>query len=303
MLKSVFIVSCLVGLIGCGKVAQDISEQSNKSLFKSIKLSTDLKAFKSYGWDALPSTQNAIETYVYGQGLMFGKGYEKIGFARAIIGLERIASKNVPVVTNYDLKKNVVTSSRYQQGFINLNLSVSENFEIKVNFNKIRPKYDYYSFVQYSSKDTYLFNIQADVPTKEIKVTPYTHLVSVLFLNHVKKESYNKETIIPMSEFYRIIPPATITSTSNIIVKNNVRKFKLNDPLFSLNSPYLDALLNLVNISYYSDKFDVEDYISSVESNVFPPSVKKALSQSINDYFLNKKSMDPFITSNAVESL
>ena len=297
------IVCCFFGLIACGKVAQDISEQSDKSIFKSATLTFNMKSFEPYGWDSFPSTQNALDVYVYGKGLVFGKGYEKIGFSKATIGLEVVASKNVPVVTNYDKKKNIVTASRYQQGFIKVNVLPSDNYRITTEFKKIRPKYDYFTFIQYTSKNTFIFDLYENIPTQNIQFSPYRHLVSMIFSNHLKKESYNKETVIPLTVFYQILPEDSVASTMNIMIKNNVKKFRFNDPLFSFNSEYLDALMTVVNIAYYSDQFDVEDYISSVKDAVFSKRLKTSLISSTQAYFKQKSSANLAPTFNALESL
>ncbi|MEK9726591.1 MAG: hypothetical protein VW397_00640 [Candidatus Margulisiibacteriota bacterium] len=299
MNRYVFLVF-LTLLISCGKVAQDISDQSNKSIFKSVSLSTDYLPFSVHGWSSVPTTQNVIDVYVYGQGVTYGKGYEKIGFARAVIGLEGTKKASSPVVTNYDLKKNLVTSSRYQQGYIQFNLLPSDNYKIKTVFKKVRPKYDFYSFFQYTSKDQYILTILSELPTTNIEITPYQHLVSVLFYNHLKKESFNQESIIPLKEFYRIIPTASVTASTNIMVKNSVKKFKYNDPLFSISSPYLDALLTIVNIAYYSDQFDVQDYLSSLDPVIISDVDKAKLKMSLKTYFKDKSVINGAVTPNVL---
>ena len=127
-----------------------------------------------------------------------------------------MSSKNIPTVANYDDKKNTVTSSRYQQGFIKASAIATKNFLITTEFKKVRPKYDYYSFVQYSSKNEFLFNIDDKIPTQNISLTPYNHLVSTTFINHLKKESYIKESIIPLKDFYLIIPTQSVLATANV---------------------------------------------------------------------------------------
>ena len=89
----------------------------------------------------------------------------------------------------------------------------------------------------------------------------------------------------------------------NIMIKNNVKKFRFNDPLFSFNSEYLDALMTVVNIAYYSDQFDVEDYISSVKDAVFSKRLKTSLISSTQAYFKQKSSVNVAPTFNALESL
>ena len=125
------LVFSFIFLFACGKVAQDISEQSTKSIFESATLTMDVNLFSDVGmWNTRLVTQNATDVYVYAQGLLFGKGYEKIGWAHASIGLEIVSSKNIPTVANYDDKKNTVTSSRYQQGFIKASAIATKNFLI-----------------------------------------------------------------------------------------------------------------------------------------------------------------------------
>ena len=149
-MNKLLIIFSFIVFSACGKVAQDISEQSTKSIFESATLIMDVNLFSDVRmWNTRPVTQNVTDIYVYAQGLSFGKGYEKIGWAHSSIGLEIVSSKNIPTVSNYDDKKNTVTSSRYQQGFIKVSAIPTENYLITTEFKKVRPKYDYYSFVQY----------------------------------------------------------------------------------------------------------------------------------------------------------
>ena len=285
------VVFSFVFLFACGKVAQDISEQSTKSIFESAALTMNINLFSDAEmWDTRFVTQNATDIYVYAQGLSFGKGYEKIGWAYASIGLEIISSKNIPTVSNYDDKKNTVTSSRYQQGFIKVAAIPTENYIISTEFKKVRPKYDYYSFVQYSSKNEFLFNIDDKIPTHNIVLTPYTHLVSTTFIKHLKKESYIKESVIPLKDFYLIIPTQSILASANVNLPNTVKKFNPNDPLFSVSSDYIEAILNVVNLSYHSEQFDVEDYITSLDEDVFSDDLKNSFIDSVKKYFGQKSS-------------
>ena len=105
------------------------------------------------------STNNVTSVYSYYQGLELDRGFEKIGWVRADLQMQLIASKNVPVISNYDMKKNIVTSSRYQQGLIQFQEVSTKNYRLTTEFRKVRPKFDYYSFAQFVSKDVYLLYI------------------------------------------------------------------------------------------------------------------------------------------------
>ena len=290
-------ISIFIFTVSCGKVAQDISDQSTKSVFEPAYLSTELGPFLYYGWEALPVTSNAIDVYIYAEGVQFEKGYEKIGWGKASFGLKNVKSKWVPQVVNYDKKMNTVTSSRYQQGFLKINQLPSDNYSIKTTFSKVRPKYDYYSFVQFASRDNFIFDLREKIPTQEVTVTPYSHLVSLTFRNHLVRESFTKENIIPLSSFYDIIPSTSVLATDNMVVLNTVKKFNPNEPLFFANSDYLDALLTVVNLSYHSEQFDVEDYISSIETVTFSDNFKKDLLKNVKNYFLDKKSLPNVVAS------
>ena len=51
------------------------------------------------------STNNVASVYsYYYQGLELDRGFEKIGWVRADLQMQLIASKNVPVISNYDMK-------------------------------------------------------------------------------------------------------------------------------------------------------------------------------------------------------
>jgi len=200
-------------LIGCGKVAEDISSQSNKSIFKTALLSFDFSTNEVNDWSALISTDNVSTVYSYYEGLALDQGFEKIGWVQADIGIQRIASKNVPVVSNFDLKKNVVTSSRYQQGFISIQEVSTANYRSQTEFRKVRPKFDYYSFSHFMSKDTYLLFVSEDIPCTSVPITPHQHVISSVYLNHLTKESCNRVTVIPLTFFYEISSTASIAPT------------------------------------------------------------------------------------------
>lgn len=100
-----YIIVLLCFLIGCGKVAEDISSQSNKSIFKTALFSFDYSTNDQNDWSAVISTDNVSMVYSYYEGLALDQGFEKIGWVQAELGMRRIASKNVPVVSNFDLKK------------------------------------------------------------------------------------------------------------------------------------------------------------------------------------------------------
>ena len=292
-----FLVMCL--LVGCGKVSEDISSQSNRSVFKMASFSFSFSSNDVTEWADLVSTKNTSVLYSYFEGLKLDREFEKIGWVEAEIKTQRIASKNVPVVSNYDMKKNIVTTSRYQQGVISVQEVSTGNYRTLTEFRKVRPTFDYYSFVQYKSKDAYLFFISEDVSTASVTITPYKHLISAVFLNHLKKESYNRETVIPLSMFYSIIPTASITPTLNIMPKNKVKSFQTIQPFFLLDSPLFDSLLTTVSLSYYSDESDVLDYINSTDKMVFSDGMKTHLKKSVGGYFSSKKRETP--SENIVE--
>ena len=62
-----------------------------------------------------------------------------------------------------------------------------------------------------------------------------------------------------------------------LTLDNAVKKFNPKDPLFSVSSDYIDAILNVVNLSYHSEQFDVEDYITSLDDDVFSEDLKNPL--------------------------
>ena len=289
-------------LVGCGKVAQDISNQSNKSIFKVATFSFNFSENNSSQWMSIISTNNVASVYSYYQGLELDRGFEKIGWVRADLQMQLIASKNVPVISNYDMKKNIVTSSRYQQGLIQFQEVSTKNYRLTTEFRKVRPKFDYYSFAQFVSKDVYLLYISEDVPTTSVKITPYKHLVSVLYLNHLKKESYNRETVIPLTVFYDVIPTASVTPTLNVMPKNNLKSFQSTRPAFSIKSPLFDSLLTTVTLSYHSEEYDVIDYIDSTDNGIFSTNMKDRLKKSVGVYFKSKtKVNDKLTTSNVTE--
>ena len=81
-------------LVGCGKVAQDVSPESTEKSFKEVTLTTDLSLFSTDGWSGLMTTDNKWVVYAYAQGLEFGKGYERMGYSNAVIINQSTVSKN-----------------------------------------------------------------------------------------------------------------------------------------------------------------------------------------------------------------
>ena len=85
-------------------------------------------------------------------------------------------------------------------------------------------------------KISMFFILTMDIPSKSVQVLPYHHVVSVLYHRHIQKESYNKDTILPLSDFYAIIPTGSVTPSANIFPQNKIKSFKVKDPLFSRNT-------------------------------------------------------------------
>ncbi len=288
MFIRIFVVSFAV-LVGCGKVAQDISNQSNKSIFKEASFSFDFSSKKNTAWDSLASSLNVTSVYGYFNGLKLDQGFEKIGWVQAKVTVKDKPKTRTPfLVSNLDVKQNLVTTSRYQQGYISFQKISTHNFRTTTQFRKVRPKYDFYYFSHFLSKDTYVLFITDKIPTQSIKVTPYQHLVSAVYLKHLNQESYNRDTIIPLSFFYQIIPKNVVTPTLNITPKNTVKVFNKRQPLFILKSPLFDALLATVTLAHHSDKYDVIDYVKA-DKKIFSEHVKTNLIGSINSYFKSKK--------------
>ena len=92
----------------------------------------------------------------------------------------------------------------------------------------------------------------------------------VLYHRHILKESYNKDTILPLSDSYAIIPTGSVTPSANIFPQNKIKSFKVKDPLFSIETPYYDALLNIVHLVKYGDEYDAINFVESrKDANVF----------------------------------
>ncbi len=286
-----FRIGIIVLLIfaGCGKVAQDISSQTNKSIFKEATFTFDFSSTKDMNWNVLITSANVSSVYSYFTGLKFDQGYEKIGWVEAKISEKDSDSKPLAfTLTNYDLKKNLVKTSRYQQGFISFQTVSTHNYRTQTQFRKVRPKYDYYSFAHFLNKDTYVFFVSEKIPTSSVSISSYQHLMSAIFLKHLTKESYNRDTAIPLSFFYSIIPDTIITPTLNVTPKNTVKTFYSSRPLFVFKSPLFDSLLATVTLAYHSDEYDVVDYIRSNET-VFPTPMKEQLIESVKTYYKTKK--------------
>ena len=199
-----------------------------------------------------------------------------------------IGTKNVYKLVNFDSKKNTVTTARYQQGLISIAKVGTSDINISSKFKKIRPKYDLFAFSHYLSKDDIIFYVMSDIPTKDVQVTRYDHLISAIFLQHIQEESYNEDSIIPLKDFKSVIPTAAIGPTLNVFSSNTTRFFRIDQPIFQTKSPLYDALLAVITLSYHSDEIDVVDYIKAQKNTIFSDSMKKTLNDSVRDYFLSK---------------
>ena len=195
----IFLVVFLV--VGCGKVANDIDTEQSKSSFNSATFSFSFSDQNGGQWVSLASTENVSSVYGYLAGISYDEGLEKAGWATAEVEYKQVASKNISTVINFDEKRNVVSSSRYMQGLINFDLQSTGNYQTKTTFRKVRNKFDFYSFAHYISKDTYQFKLVEALPTAAIQLTPHDHLISAIYLTHLKQESYNQSTIIPLRFF------------------------------------------------------------------------------------------------------
>ena len=236
--------------------------------------------------------------YSYFEGVSFDRGVEKIGWVQADVKMAPVDDVMVPSVSNYDRKKNLVTSSRYQQGVVSIQKTSTDNYRTTTRFRKVRPKFDYYSFSHFLSEDTYRLLVVDDIPTTSIDITPYDHMVSAIFLQHVTKESYNRDTVIPLSVFYAIIPTQSVTPTLNITPKNTVKSFDVTQPRFRYEWPLFDSLLDTVTLSYFGDEYEVVDYVNDQESSVFSDQMKDALRLSVSSYFESKKTEEAPVTDN-----
>ena len=133
-----------------------------------------------------------------------------------------------------------------------------------------------------------------------VSITPHNHVISAVYLNHLKKESYNRDTVIPLTVFYEIISTASITPTLNVSPKNTIKTFQPSRPIFSINSPLFDALLTTVTLSYYSEDYDVFDFIDSTDFATFPESMKVQLKKSVGRYFQSKVKKDEALATGSV---
>ena len=292
-------VILFVALTACGKVAEDINTQSQQSIFKELVMTVPLNNFGDSSFKAIVSTNNQTLHYSYLAGISYDKGQDKVGWVEANTKVDLVGSNNVLETTNYDAKKNTVKSSRYQQGLINTTKVSTDNYQVRVDYKKIRPKYDLFAFYYYLDKNDVLFYVLQDLPTKNVTVTRYDHLVSAIFLQHIQEESYNEDTIIPFSDFKQIIPTAAVTPTLNIYATNSSRYFKVDQPIFQTESTLYDALLALVKLTFYSEQIDATDYIDTQTKETFSDQMKTQLTTSVEAYFLNKNS----ISTSSIEEL
>ena len=277
----------LICCVSCGKVAQDITEQNDVSVFKASSFKSVTSDTEFFPWQELVSSLDARMVYVYYEGITMDYGAQRIGWASASSLLKRDTktSSNVLTVFNYDSNKNTVTGARYQQGMIKLNIISTDNYRLNVEFKKVRPKFDYYIMYQYLSKDDYLLNVSDQVVTESIEISPYSHLISLTFLQHLQKESYRNADVIPLSFFETIIPTSAAGLVSNLMPTNNMTGFNNASPKFSFEDDVVSTLIGVVSLAKHSDVVDAVGYIDEQESVVFSDDLKQILTESVESYF------------------
>jgi hypothetical protein len=288
----------MVVMIGCGKVANDIQTQTTQNAFGAATFTFEFSPQIYSEWLPLVSTQNSVPLYVYLEGISFERGVEKAGWTTAEASIETVGSQNVTKIVNYDEKRNTVKSSRYMQGFAQLNKVATQNYKVTTTFQKVRQKYDFYALTQFLSKDIYQFRLIEEISTAAIQITPYEHVVSAVYLSHLKKESYNQQAVIPLSVFYTLIPTSAVTPTVNAMPNNQVGRFNPESPVFRYESPYLEGLMSFVSLSYFSNEYDAVSFVEAKDENVFSDSIKLVLVNSVRDYFKSKKIPEQISTEN-----
>ena len=136
-----------------------------------------------------------------------------------------------------------------------------------------------------------------DIPTTSIDITPYDHMVSAIFLQHVTKESYNRIRSFRCRFLYDY-STQSVTPTLNITPENTVKSFDVTQPRFRYEWPLFDSLLDTVTLSYFGDEYEVVDYVNDQESSVFSDQMKDALRLSVSSYFESKKTEEAPVTDN-----
>ena len=347
----VYLGMMAVTVLACGKVSEDVSDQSTTSRYFSMNQTLQLSDVTSHGWSSIPSTQNALTIYGYAQGIRLNHGTEKLGWAHAVItqksantpkpqshtptpnGSPSVPDQSAPstrtaseasstvstqptantvtatkttppppiTITNFDTKKNTVTESRYKQGYMTAK-TVTESVSIGLSFGKLLPKYDYYLTTYYTDANTYVMRVESKPVTENITITPYTHIVSTAFITHLANIAYNADAVIPLSDFYAIIPTASITPTQSVMIPNAARKFDVNQPIFIPKSPYINALLTVINLVRSAPQTDVLDYIASVDDTIFSPAVKTVYTDHISHYFETKSASSDAAKTDSTDS-
>ena len=176
------------------------------------------------------STSNVVSHYSYLSGISLDKGQEKVGWVESETTVSGIGTNNVYKLVNFDSKKNTVTNARYQQGLISIAKVGTTDVNVQSTFKKIRPKYDFFAFSHYLSKDDAIFYIMSEIPTKSVTINRYDHLISAIYLKHIQDESYSEESIIPFDTFTAIVPTAAVGPTLNIYAENTTRFFRIDQP-------------------------------------------------------------------------
>ena len=279
-MKPVVLLCFILWLVGCGKVAQDINTQSAQSNYKQASFKQELSNDPPHAW--LPTANASTMVYSYLEGLVFDKGFEKIGWVQADIRMPAISTKNTTAtITSYDAKKNSVTSPRYHQGVISLTKTTTDNITITTRFDKIRSTFDYYVLWHYTDNDSYHVHVSNTIPSASVTLSTYDHIVSATFLNHMKKEAYNTDTIIPLSMFYAIVPTESAITTQNVVPTNNVANFKANQPKFVYDLPLFNQLIDTVTYAHLSDEYDTLEYAK----DAFREPLRSAMLASIKRHF------------------
>ena len=164
-------------------------------------------------------------------------------------------------------------------------------------------------------------SVSEEITSKTVTISPYSNLISSVYMTHLQKESYSPDGVIPLAFFKTIIPTeAAVTSKIELVVSNNQtittnvlviptenlfpinkrQNFDVKSPIFYVSSKFYDSLIGTVSLAKYSDKLDVVDYIKSQSDVVFTDSLKKILTQSVTDYFESQASLN--VTANVISS-
>ena len=70
-----------------------------------------------------------------------------------------------------------------------MNKVATADYKVSLQFKRLRPKYDYYVLTQYTDQQNFVMSVTEQIATASVSFDAYSQLTSLVFIEHLKKES------------------------------------------------------------------------------------------------------------------